>query len=271
MIVEKIDLRKLQLMQLEALMEVDRVCRKQGITYYLIGGSLIGAVRHQGFVPWDDDIDIAMMRADFDRFVQEGKGELDGRYFLQTPRTDSFFYQSMARVCIMGTYVKESYSEHLKFNKSAYVDIFPLDQVPEDPEQQRKQAKEIRRIDQLIFLKSGYVYNKGFIYSKWIGKKIVQKVLLPLSFSFLMDKREKTMRRYEESQSSLVCSTASRYSYEKQIHPASRFGVPVWMEFEGKQLPVPADWDGYLKQLYGNYMELPPVDKRKPEHHVYFL
>ncbi|MBF7097340.1 LicD family protein [Alkalibacter sp. M17DMB] len=268
---EKIDIKTLQRMQIETLKEVDRICGKNSITYYFIGGSLIGAVRHKGFIPWDDDIDIAMMRPDYEKFTEICKEELSEKYFLQTYETDRFFYQSMARICILGTFIDEKYSEHLKFNKSVYFDIFPLDKIPEDKEEQKKHANAIRRIDKLIFLKSCYIYDRGFLNYKLIGKKIVQKILNPISFPFLMDKREKIIRQFEDSNSELVCSTASRYSYEKQIHEASRFGKPYYMDFEGEKYPAPADWEGYLKQLYGDYMKLPPEEKRKPEHDAYFL
>jgi lipopolysaccharide cholinephosphotransferase len=268
---EKLDIRTLQLIQLEALKEVDRICHAHDITYYFIGGSLIGAVRHQGFIPWDDDIDLAMLRPDYERFTDICKTELNEKYFLQNEKTDPFFYQTMSRICTLGTFIQEEYSNHIPFNKSVYLDIFPLDKIPEDGEGQKKQASAIRRIDKLIFLKSCYVYDKGFLNSKRIGKKIVQGLLWPLPYHSLMVQREKIIRQYEEAPSSLVCSTASRYRYEKQIHPVDRFGSPQYLAFEGEYYPVPSDWDGYLKQLYGNYMQWPPEEKRHPEHDAYFL
>lgn len=265
------DPRSVQLLQLEALHEVDRICRIFNLRYYLIGGALIGAVRHKGFVPWDDDIDIAMLRSDYESFLNACKKELADRFFLQNASTDPYFYQSLTRICIQGTYINEEYSKHIPFNKGLYLDIFPLDKIPDDGDERKKHARQIRRIDKLIFYKSCYIYDPGILHTKWIGKKILQKFLLPFSYPAILDRKEKVLRRYEHEDRKWICSTASRYPYEKQIHPISRFGLPEYLEFEGETVPVPTDWRGYLNQLYGNYMALPPVEKRKPEHDAYWL
>lgn len=268
---KKMDVRSVQRLQMEALHEVDRICRRHQLRYYLIGGTLIGAVRHKGFVPWDDDIDIAMLRPDYEAFLAVCREELEDRFFLQNATTDPYFYQSLTRICTEGTYINEGYSKHLPFHKGLYLDIFPLDPIPDSEKERKKHAREIRRWDKLIFYKSCYVYDRGFLRTKWLGKKILQMLLAPVSFSWIMDRKERAIRRFEHEDRQWICSTASRYPYEKQIHPVSRFGNPEYLEFEGERVPAPTDWHGYLQQVYGNYMKLPPEEQQKPEHDAYWI
>lgn len=269
------DIQTVHKLQLEVLKEVDKICKKNDITYYLYAGTLLGAVRHKGFIPWDDDIDLAMERKEFERFLKACENDLDDRYFLQTFRSDPYFHKSLARVCIPGTYVEEKYSEHIPFNKSLYLDIFVLDRIEENEDERKKHAYAVRRIDKWILLKTGYVYENGFLNYKRISKIIIRKLLSPVPIRFFMERREKLIRKYENTDNEYLCNFQHRPgSYERhlrQVHQVSRFGTPKELEFEGELYPVPNDWDGYLSQNYGDYMKLPPEDQRKADHNTYFL
>lgn len=265
---KKLELKRLQSMQLDTLEEVERICKKYGLTYYLIGGTLIGAVRHKGFVPWDDDIDIAMNREDYEIFNKVALKELNKKYFLQNYKTDTDFYLPITRVCILGTYVKEAYSSHLRFNKSAYLDIFPLDKAPDSERLRKDQQRKLKKIDKLIFFKACFVYDDGFLKTKRMVKKLIS-LLLPVSIYTLIEKRCNIMTRYNDKAGSYLCSMASRYDYNRQLHSIDAFGRPVMLEFEGKLLPVPNRYGDYLRKVYGDYMKLPPEEKRKPELDVY--
>ena len=266
---EKLDIKQVQSMQLDALDQIHMICSKHNLKYYLIAGSLIGAIRHKGFIPWDDDIDIAMMRSDYDRFLEFCKEELDNLYFLQAYGTDKDYYLPIARICMRGTYIYEYYSEHLKFNKGLYLDIHPLDNIPDDEILQAKQEKKLKFIDMLIFYKQCLIYRNGPFKIKRIVKKLLKMILLPVPYKFLMSFRFKIMREYSNQTTQNVCATGSKYGYKKGSKPREVFGEPVLLEFEGKYYYGPNDYDAYLKSIYGNYLKLPKVEEREPIHEVY--
>ena len=123
---ERLSLREVQLMQLELMRQIDRICKKHNIVYYVIAGSCLGAVRHRGFIPWDDDIDIAMMRSEYERFAKIFDEEFDTeKYFLQNYDSDKKFIPALSRICIKGTFVDLKCEKHHKTCKNTYVDLFP--------------------------------------------------------------------------------------------------------------------------------------------------
>jgi lipopolysaccharide cholinephosphotransferase len=270
MTMKKLDIDRLHQILLEALKEVRRICLKYDIKYYIVGGSLIGAVRHRGFVPWDADIDLAMMRPDYDKFLSVCENELSDKYFLQNYHTDVDFSPPISRLCVQGTYVCEHFFRHLKFHKGAYLDVFSLDNIPNELALRDKQKKRLEMIDKLMLYKLCIVYDKGILNSKLIAKKIIQLFMMPLSLSFLQRSREKEMTKYNiDENTKYVCQTAIKYGYDRGTHLRSTFGEPVLMEFEGELFYVPNDWDAYLNTTYGNYMEMPPEKERKPIYDVY--
>ena len=122
------ELRKIQLLQLEILKEVDRICRKHHIKYTLCGGSLLGAIRHKGFIPWDDDVDISMLRGEYDRFLRVCKKELDPeKYFVQTVDTDPEYRWIYGKIILKGTTYVRAGQESIKSNNGIFIDIFPRD------------------------------------------------------------------------------------------------------------------------------------------------
>jgi len=265
---QKIDLRKLQFLQLEALKEIHRICEKYGTNYCMIGGTLMGAVKHKGFIPWDDDIDIAMLRTDYDRFLSCYPAEQSEKYFLQNYWTDIDFHPPLTRLCIKGTYVDDQLTKHLSFNKRAYIEIFPIDNIPDDDKLQNKQRNKLRMIDTLMRFKACLIYQKGPFLTKLIAKKIFKVMLLPISLKFLQRRREKVMKEYSKQTTSRVCSTVSKYMY-RQVMKRSVYEKRVLLEFEGGWYSAPQQWDAYLKQIYGDYMTLPTEEMRKPSFDVY--
>lgn len=268
---KKLQLRELQMMQLATMKEIHLFCQKHKINYYIIGGTLLGAIRHNGFIPWDDDIDIAMMREDYERFVSLFSATLDkDKYFLQNYATEMTFQPALSRVCIKGTFVDVPAERHLKICKNTYIDVFPLDNVPDSKAERAIQREDLKRVDRMFELKLGRIYNKGFLHSKQIIKRIISAIMSIVSYKFLQEKREQIMKRYAGINTKCVCNTVSQYGYDRQVIDRVVYGTPVLYDFEDTKLYGPEHYDEYLTHLYGkNYMQIPPDNKRVMPHDVY--
>ena len=266
----KMQLRELQLMQLEVMKELHIACVKNGIKYYLIAGSLLGAVRHEGFIPWDDDIDIAMMRTDFEKFKIVFSQIMDtNKYFLQHYDTDMDFRPALMRLCIKGTYLDFSCESHWKYCKNTYIDIFPLDNVPDNESERITQEKDLKRMDKLIRTKLYRIHKKN-TQTTIIIKKILSFILSFYSLKSIQNKIVSIMTRYAGTHTRCVCSMASHYSYKKQTMPVEYYGEPVLRKFEDTEFYTPAMTNEYLQHLYGsNYMQIPPRTKRDLPNDVY--
>ncbi len=245
-------LRQVQLEALIALEELDRVCRKLQIPYYLTAGTLLGAVRHRGFIPWDDDIDVVMRRADYKRFCKECACHLAEGFSFQDGRTDPVYPLGFAKVRKQGLPVKERILGESDRNMGAFVDIFPLDPCP------RREA--LAR----IFFFGNNLANYGLIKRCNPDFQIppmrrisvfVCRLLSLLPNRLLRGIRE-LFRKFAGlcSDGTLLCTVSGRHGYPKEVYPAAWFQEAVELEFEGKQFPAPAQWDALLKRLYGDYM-----------------
>lgn len=139
-----IEIRPLQMVCLEILKEIDRICTKYNIQYWLEGGSMLGAVRHHGFIPWDDDLDIAMFREDYERFLKIAQKELKPEYFLQTHEIEREYPLFFAKVRKNNTYIEEECFLSLNFHKGIFVDIFPVDKLPYGVNKVKVYCKKLR-------------------------------------------------------------------------------------------------------------------------------
>lgn len=256
------ELRKLQLIELEMLIEFDRICRKYDIKYSLDGGTLLGAVRHKGFIPWDDDIDVIMLRREYQRFKKAAKKELDTeRFFLQDYTTDPEYRWGWAKLRRNGTSFIRSGQEHLKQHDGIFIDIFVADAVPDD--------RLARAFHHMIC----FLIRKG-LYST-VGKNNANN----LAESALYTALDKIPRdRYFRLRNKIAIGAQKKYPTSKLVahythgYPHSCFfGMPrkcfdemIETDFEGRKFFVFKQYDEYLTLLFGDYMALPPEEKRKP-------
>lgn len=270
---KKLSIRELQILQLDAMKTVHAFCVKHNIEYYMIGGTLLGAIRHKGFIPWDDDIDIAMMRKDYDRFVDTFIGEMDSdKYFLQNYETDIDFQPALSRLCIKGTLLDLPFERHLKLCKNTYIDIFPLDNVPDDDSLVYKMKKELSIVDKIFDLKMGRVYRNGFLGYKFIIKRGIRLFLSCISLKRLQKRRIEIMTKYKNENTTRVSSTVSKYGFSKQIMPREVYGKPHLYVFEDTKLYGVEKPEDYLTHLFGpSYMEIPPVSQRQQSYDVYLI
>ena len=239
--------KKIQRVELEMLKEVDRICRKYGIVYELDGGTLLGAVRYGGFIPWDDDIDIRMLRTDYDRFCEVCRQEFGDKYFWQTYHTDPQYRWGYGRVIKNNTKFYRADHEMIKSKNGIFLDIFPCDNMPE-----KGITKRMFNFRCFLARKTGYSV---------VGKKSEKNPFKKLGYSILalipMSVAAKEFDRLA-------------YKYAKQ---ESDGYLRSWLteyteiQFEDMVAYAPKDMDGFLKYMYGaDYMTPPPEEKRKPQH-----
>lgn len=268
----KLDLKQVQYMQLGLMKQIHEVCNAEGIRYYLLAGSLLGAVRHGGFIPWDDDIDIGMPRNDYEKFKSLFPHKMDTKkFFLQHFKSDHDFAPALMRLCIVGTIMDVKSERHLKNCKNTYIDIFPLDNVPNAETNRINQEKQILRIKRLIDLKLYHIYESNSKISVF-AKKMVSFFLRVVPLSYLQKRIEEVMTLYQFEECENYCSMASKYSYSKQTISKSIYGVPTLIRFEDTEFYGPEKPIEYLSHLYGkHYMQLPPEEKREKPHDVYIV
>lgn len=259
-------MNKLQKIQLMILKDVDKVCKENGIKYYLVGGTLLGAVRHKGFIPWDDDLDIAMYREDYVKF-KALMSEFDSeKYFIQNFDTDNNYIRYITKVRLNGTKQVERQVDSTEIHHGIYIDVFPLDRVD------KKNGVDLKLRGKL--LKYLYLFKVAYINNPKSNdrkiKKIIKKYLQLLSklipprlinnmYDYLCTKTNKKNCKY-------TTSFASGYGWKKQLFPNEYYGDGLFLEFEGNFFRVPERYDLILESLFGNYMELPPVSRRNSGH-----
>lgn len=254
-------IKKLQTVQLDILEEIKRVCEKENIPFYLAFGSCLGALRHQGCIPWDDDIDICMHVDDFDRFVQCGQLFQKG-YFLQTQETDPNFGCAIARVRLDGTTLVEEGDEGLDIHNGIFVDIYPLYGIPKN-----KVTRKLLIMKSLLYrllLVKRPPRNHGGAARKIGG--VILKLIPEGMRKYLIRNLKKSLRAYKDSE-----DVGTLYGMDVSMHhiityKKEWFGKPRMVPFEGRQMPVPTDAENYMTNRYGDYMQLPPEDKRQSYH-----
>jgi lipopolysaccharide cholinephosphotransferase len=248
--------KKLREIQIEILDEAVRICKKHNLRYFLDGGTLIGAVRHKGFIPWDDDIDIGMFREDYDKFIRVCKHELSSSYYLQSSETYKSYWLKFAKIrknntiFIEGNDIPYLTGDH----KGIYIDIFPFDNVSLIKICQQIQYYIINKVQSIIWIKRGYGET-----STGIVKKRFFAEFLPYAFLHWLQKRAML---FGPKNSKYIIPWSCIHEFEKEIFLKDLFLPFVEVEFEGKKYNAPKQWDIYLKQLYGDYMQLPPLEKR---------
>lgn len=253
------DLRILQINLLEMLIEIDRICRKHNIKYSLDGGTLLGAIRHKGFIPWDDDVDIIMRREEYQRFYKACKLEIDkNRFFLQEYRTDKAYRWGYAKMRRKGTEFIRLGQEHLKNRTGIFVDIFVVDNVPDQWLMRRLHYVACFVIRKFLYAELGMKNEKSAI-----GQKIYGGCFRKIPRNAIFKWRNRIAKKCNQRRTKLVAHMT--YPYPKRAKfgmPALCFDEMIDVEFEGYQFKCFKEYDTYLSLLYGNYIELPPEENR---------
>ncbi len=251
--------KKIWAVLLDLLIKFDSVCKKHHLTYCFTDGSLLGAVRHKGFIPWDDDLDVSMPRADYEKLQTLGD-EFGDPYFLQTPYTDKGYFYSFVKIRNKNTTGLSKAFMYQGFNDGLFLDVFPLDEV--DSEQGEMVYNKLR---ELVISNSAYMKLSNPNYSESEMEKIKQLASdNPLK---TYDEITKLTTMFNGSGSRYISHWVSTIApFKKRLWPKEDFENVVMMEFEGLKVPAPCGWDNYLKIVYGDYLNLPPVEQRGLKH-----
>lgn len=263
-------LRQVQLVQFEILKEVKRICDENNISYLLEGGTLLGAIRHEGFIPWDDDLDISMIRDDYERFLKIAPKVIDSKYIVQSWYSDKGYGLPFAKVRKRDTLYLEKATEKVECNQGIFIDIFPYDEYPDSLEEQKRQRKFFAFYKPLIRAKCKYTpwYETGVI--NW--KKYI--MYLPFRFLAIFQSKEKMINKYDTNAKKYNCKGNKNFclqesaSYGKYLVDSNVFKEEMLVRFEGEEFKVPKKYDKLLRLMYDDYMTPPPEEQREDRHRV---
>lgn len=250
------EIRLLQEIQMQIMDEIHRICIVNGLKYYLIGGSAIGAIRHRGIIPWDMDIDIAMPRCDYQRLINVFPQQCDERYSLQYYKTIPNFNCPHILICLKDSFISFGDNEMTQ-RYGIYVDVLPLDQCPNSLFLRWMQANEIKCTWGIVRMQQIIISNHdGFL--KRVIKKTVRALSSTISRDYINHIQQRIMMQYDKCDNCThCCSMASHYSYKRLCMPIGFFGEPTLMSFSGREYFVPQRIEDYLTQLFGDYNKLP--------------
>ncbi len=262
-IMQDYSIKQIQAKILEVMSYVDKLCRDNNIEYYIMGGTALGAVRHQGFIPWDDDLDIFMTPDNYEKFKSVFSTQNNTRFEIQEWRLGNSLLE-YAKVRMNGTtFIEPNFKENRNMHHGIYIDIMILHKCPKG-----------RIKKNLLFLFSRYVTAQALAERNWVPKSKLQAIilklirLLPKHFMSGFAYRQIYQYDKQEMQDYEYCYFLTKARYNQAIFPKEIFMKPVDIAFETTKLLAPTDIHGYLKIRFGNYMELPPEEERKAAKHA---
>ncbi len=256
--IDKNTLRQIQKVQLEMLAEVDRICRLCGIKYNIIAGTLLGAVRHGGYIPWDDDADVALLRPEYEKFRQAVKYELDtSRFYFQDNRRTKGYRWGYGKLRRKNTLFLREYQEHMPYKQGIFIDIFPLDGVPDDYLLRSIKNFECFCVRKILWSKVGQIAEKNRLKRQWY------KLLALIPEKKIWGYYHGMVRRANKKSTRMVRilmfpTPNSQYGYYRNWYENS-----IDTLFEGKVFQGIKDYDSYLSFKFGDYKKLPPIEERK--------
>ncbi len=246
----------------DMLKEFIRICDELNLRWYMAHGSLLGAVKYQGFIPWDDDLDVAMPRKDYEIFCEKGQAMLPKHIFLQNYKTDREFFFNFTILRDTTTSRVFNVMSHLNVVRGISLDIFPLDGYPDDEKERKKVEKKMRRLRRVEFC--------GMNIQRNFKGKIRDFVLQCLGYHRRTDKTiakiDRLITRYGEETE--IWRDYGDRMYAEGMMPREVFGEGKTATFEGLEVKIPDDYDYYLTKKYGDWRSDPPKDEQK-SHHIF--
>lgn len=252
---------QLKTVQILVLKEFIKICEKNGLKYFALGGTALGAVRHKGFIPWDDDIDVALPREDYKKFLTVAQAQLPENMFLQTYETDKNYPNCYAKIRVNDTTFIETAVSKLDINHGVYVDIFPLDGCSAS----KLKRKAFRTKEKLLkaAISCAYEIPDYSAVKRFIKRKILAR-LIPCASA--VRKLDKLYQSESYADSDIISNYNGAWGVKEQM-PKEIFGNGSVAEFDGIDIVLPEKAGEYLTRLYGDYMTPPPPEKRVSHHH----
>lgn len=255
-------LRDLQLVQKEILKEIDLVCKKNDLKYSLYAGSLLGAVRHKGFIPWDDDLDICMSRDDYERFLEVWKDEEHPGFLIQNKENAEGFSQSFTKIRKDHTTFWQNGEPNDRYHLGIFVDIFPIDRIPNG-----FFKRKLFQLECVLY----QIYTREYtpIYGTKAEKIITRFLLFILPEQYRPFVRKKLLNKIKKwnSDKSLHTIAIEIMSTIKMPLPVNLLDEYIYMDFDDEKFMCFKMWDEYLSLKYHHYMQLPPEEERVWKHH----
>ncbi len=267
------ELADLKTVLLEIMDDFLAVCRKHDLTVMMRSGTLLGAVRHKGFIPWDDDLDFMMPRIDYDRFLEIFEEELGENHVVQTPRTEPNACFGFMKIRRKGTAFVEVETAGLPIQKGVFLDVFPLENAPESRIKRFFHGTGCILLKQITTVTALYRHPSRPMkilrkYSRNLNLFMVLREAMGFLFSFRSvgwwnRATENLCAKYRDRPSNFIVAPYGGKKYFGEVYPKDFFFPTLELLFEGRQLPAPAKWDQWLKTRYGHYMQIPPPEKRE--------
>ncbi len=254
----------LQKKQLDLLKAFIRVCDKYNLRYFLVGGSALGAVRHKGFIPWDDDIDVVIPREDYNKLISLLGNKKNDKYVLESPYDGNPDYlYSYSKLYDSGTTLTEKIKYPCK--RGIYIDVFPLDSLDDDYQKSINKLRQVDRMNMLLMMRTCAIKKERSWYKNLaiiLAGSIPDWVIDNKNLSIKLDEMA---QKIGNKNSKYVANLMGRYR-EKEIAERVWFGTPSLHQFEDILIFLPEKYEDYLDSIYGNWNALPPVEKRKTDH-----
>lgn len=256
-------MKKIWAVELDLYLEFERVCKKYGLKYFMFTGTLLGTVRHNGFIPWDDDMDVAMFREDYDKLLNLFD-EFKEPYFLQTPITDKYSGYSIAKLRNSNTCAVIEKFRYSRMNQGIFLDIFPIDKVNAE-----NIERDCNTITELAYENSTYM-RLDHPYLDLQDKERIRK-WSGVSSAGIYNKIQMICKENQELETDKVGLMAfNAYGYKRQTYLERSFEDLAWRKFEDWLVPIPYGYDEILTTTYGDYMTFPPMEERKSVHDSYY-
>lgn len=255
----KSEINELQKIQLSMLKDFDAVCQKHRISYQLFSGTALGAVRHKGFIPWDDDIDVVMLREDYERFFDSASKELDSNKYYVQREFSEHWPMFFSKLRLNGTtYIEKYHSHDARIHQGIYIDIFPCDNLSDSRIMQKLQYIASK----IVIAKS--LYARGYETNSTVKKCFMQfcRILPTEPFKRLC------IRRNDSSSLKVHTFFGGGKKFERSIFLREWFEQSVKMRFEDSEFPVSAHYDEMLRVMYGDYMVMPTLEQRVCKRHA---
>ena len=252
--------KRIWAVELDMLEKLLEVCKKHDIKVTVYAGTLLGTIRHKGFIPWDDDLDVCMTRKNYEKFLNIAKTEFSYPYFLQTALTDKQYFFGYARLrnSLTTGHIFEYPSPN--YNHGIYIDIYVLDEFVENKYKLKIQLKQMDIIVSLINL--WHIDRHRTFFKHLIGKILNHTLFKFVSYKRLLNWYDDKVSKYNYINKRLSLMTHPMDVIQKAWCYASDFDEIIYLPYENIKVPVPKNYDSILTHMYGDYMKYPPVEKR---------